>query len=551
LGNGGTSGSVVGNITDNGALAFNRSDTVSFTAMISGSGTVAQNGSGMVVLTAANTYSGGTTVNAGTLVVQNFGLPATSIVVNSDGTLQYDTSGGNINQLRSDLSDTGKLVKIGAGQLLFGNAGNNAINWNFSAGALIDVQGGTLVGGTSINDFWTNDNASLNIAAGATFAGVEANVQIDALTGTGSFTGGYFFGGRETVGIAYGSGTFSGSLKDTDTGSGLFLSLVKVGTGIQTLSGVNTYSGSTMVNNGTLTTTSTGTLGNGPLAVNAATAITSIVNLGNSQVVSALSGSIAGTGSARVSVAAGKTLTVNQSSNTIFAGTVALSNGATVGNGGALAKSNGGTLEIDGGLTLGSNSSLAVSGGRLRLSIASGSPSVGTGVTASVTGSAILELAGSVSALGTAIPADRVAITNNSIAVAGLLVSGGNQQVGNIDGSGNTQVNAGSDLTANHIVQAALVIGGTAGSPALITIATSDSSGNPLVQPSKFAVDGSLTPGSPFGAGDTSSTNLSSRGGTDLAAPSPSNSAVGGNPSPVPEHPHSCLCFSPCRVQSA
>jgi hypothetical protein len=44
---------------------------------------------------------------------------------------------------------------------------------------------------------------------------------------------------------------------------------------------------------------------------------------------------------------------------------------------------------------------------------------------------------------------------------SGLVVSGTQQQVGNIDGSGTTQVNAGSDLTANHIVQSALVIGGT------------------------------------------------------------------------------------------
>ena len=210
---------------------------------------VAKVGAGTQTLSGGNSYSGGTTVSAGTLVVQNLGLPATSIVVNSPGTLQYDTSGADINQLRADLSGTGKLVKSGNGQLLFGNSGSNVINWNFSAGALIDVQGGTLVGGTSGNDVWTNDNASLNIASGATFQGVEANVQIDALTGAGTFTGGFAFGGVETIGIANGSGTFSGSLQDTLTASGYDLSVVKVGTGIETLSGASTYSGSTTVNN--------------------------------------------------------------------------------------------------------------------------------------------------------------------------------------------------------------------------------------------------------------------------------------------------------------
>jgi hypothetical protein len=42
-------------------------------------------------------------------------------------------------------------------------------------------------------------------------------------------------------------------------------------------------------------------------------------------------------------------------------------------------------------------------------------------------------------------------------------------------------VNTGSDLTANRIVQEALVIGGTKSSPGLVTIDASDVSGNPLI----------------------------------------------------------------------
>jgi hypothetical protein len=49
------------------------------------------------------------------------------------------------------------------------------------------------------------------------------------------------------------------------------------------------------------------------------------------------------------------------------------------------------------------------------------------------------------------------------------------------DGSGTAQVNAGSDLTANRIIQEALVIGGTKSSPGLVTIDASDVSGNPLI----------------------------------------------------------------------
>jgi hypothetical protein len=70
-----------------------------------------------------------------------------------------------------------------------------------------------------------------------------------------------------------------------------------------------------------------------------------------------------------------------------------------------------------------------------------------------------------------------VNITNNSSAPAGILVSGTHQQAGNIDGSGTTQVNAGSDLAANHIIQNALIIGGAAGSPGVVMRAGDEQAG--------------------------------------------------------------------------
>jgi autotransporter-associated beta strand protein len=66
IGNGGTTGSIVGNVTDNGSLVFNRSDAVTFPGIVSGSGSLSQNGSGSLILTTANTYSGGTFVELGT-----------------------------------------------------------------------------------------------------------------------------------------------------------------------------------------------------------------------------------------------------------------------------------------------------------------------------------------------------------------------------------------------------------------------------------------------------------------------------------------------------
>jgi YVTN family beta-propeller protein/autotransporter-associated beta strand protein len=73
LGNGGAIGSILGNVTNNGTLAFNRSDTVTFAGLISGSGNLSQIGSGTTILTAENTYTGGTTISAGALQLGNGG----------------------------------------------------------------------------------------------------------------------------------------------------------------------------------------------------------------------------------------------------------------------------------------------------------------------------------------------------------------------------------------------------------------------------------------------------------------------------------------------
>ncbi|HEY2146697.1 MAG TPA: PEP-CTERM sorting domain-containing protein [Pirellulales bacterium] len=73
-------------------------------------------------------------------------------------------------------------------------------------------------------------------------------------------------------------------------------------------------------------------------------------------------------------------------------------------------------------------------------------------------------------------------------------MTGTNQQVGAITGTGDTVVSAGASLTANSIVQNALVIGGTSTSPATVAIAASDASGNPLAVASA-AASGSLIAG--------------------------------------------------------
>jgi hypothetical protein len=78
----------------------------------------------------------------------------------------------------------------------------------------------------------------------------------------------------------------------------------------------------------------------------------------------------------------------------------------------------------------------------------------------------------------TLIPTAGAVWTDNqslSISGAGTISMGSG-----IEGTGDLSISAGGSLTATHIIQDALVIGGAAGSPAVVTIAASDSAGNPL-----------------------------------------------------------------------
>jgi autotransporter-associated beta strand protein len=93
IGAGGATGSIVGNVGDNGTLAFDRSDTMTFGGVVSGTGSLAQSGAGTTILAGANTYSGGTTISAGTLQIGNGGTTG-SILGNvlDNSALAFDRS---------------------------------------------------------------------------------------------------------------------------------------------------------------------------------------------------------------------------------------------------------------------------------------------------------------------------------------------------------------------------------------------------------------------------------------------------------------------------
>lgn len=115
IGDGTTDGSVAGNIVNNSALQFNRSDW-RYGGVISGAGTVEQVSGSQTTLTAANTYSGATTVSAGTLNAANAAALGTSAAtVNSGTTLALSFANGTFGNA---VDNNGVLNISGAGNTL-------------------------------------------------------------------------------------------------------------------------------------------------------------------------------------------------------------------------------------------------------------------------------------------------------------------------------------------------------------------------------------------------------------------------------------------------
>lgn len=158
LGNGGTSGSITGNVstTSSGAtLAFNRSDAYAFSGTISGNGQISQIGTGTTTLNGNNTYTGKTTIAAGTLL-----LAAASNNIASSSEIQVGSAG------TLDVSGVAGFT-LASGQVL---AGSGTVT-----GALVVGSGATLAPGNSPGTMtFSND---LTLAIGST-----SNFEINGLT---------------------------------------------------------------------------------------------------------------------------------------------------------------------------------------------------------------------------------------------------------------------------------------------------------------------------------------------------------------------------------
>lgn len=310
----GNSGAVTGQelgsattVADNGTLVFNGNNSLNFSKTISGTGIVTQKGSGALTLSPANFYSGGTTISNSTISAASIGDSGNSSlgtgpVTLSGATLLYtganDTTSRQFNGIAGTTSTidvpngvslelSGRVTsgaawtinKNDTGTLIFSGAGDNSfLGMNVNAGTVIlNKTGGHAIGnpltvaaGATVqlsgngygSEIFSNTSTPVTINSGGVLDlnGQNNGMTLLNLSGTGIGGGGALInsatGTTSTLicAVALVTNTSFGgigniALPGVISSNG---SLTYVGTGVLTLSGVNSYTGGTFVNSGTL-----------------------------------------------------------------------------------------------------------------------------------------------------------------------------------------------------------------------------------------------------------------------------------------------------------
>ena len=242
-------------------------------------GTTTVNG-GVLHLTGTTAFNSAVTVNVGTFRIQdapNFNLG--TVTMNPTGTLGFRATNPAVDNWVTNFAFTGgyTITKDGAGWFQFRASAPE----NF--GGLIRVEEGRFGNGHNTT-VWTNSTADVFVASGAQLDLRTDDMILDELNGSGEVINTFFLGETNntlTVGVANGSSQYDGIIRGIHLGGGLNNisidagrnSLAKVGTGTFTITGANTYVGTTTISGGTLQVGAggaTGNLGTGAVTNNAA-----------------------------------------------------------------------------------------------------------------------------------------------------------------------------------------------------------------------------------------------------------------------------------------
>ena len=276
--NGGTNNVENTTITLEDDVIIDDSGTFTLGGVISGTGGLTKTNSGTTTISVTNSYTGLTTVNEGTLVIdnstgsaRNFG--AGDIEINNGATLQTTSTGGGQTRLQSRTitfgSSGGNTIDIGGpntrvGGTTFVTTGGST---NFITGAAIDISTSAIY---NVSD--GTDDVDLQVSSVIQRSGItkDGNGTL-SLTNTNNLQSNAININAGTLEIAgagklrNGSSDYSaninndGIFKYNTTASQSFASIIsgtgaieKDNTSTLTLTGANSYSGNTTINNGTL-----------------------------------------------------------------------------------------------------------------------------------------------------------------------------------------------------------------------------------------------------------------------------------------------------------
>jgi autotransporter-associated beta strand protein len=235
---------------------------------------ITKSGTGTARFSGTNTYSGGTTLQAGTLSIAAYtNLPTVGALTFTGGILQvtgtaltslnpYQVSwtskgggfdvvaGGNTLAVTNALGGGGGLLKLGAGALTLSGANTYSGDTTNSAGLLRLASPSAVSNSTVVMDGGAcvfASSAGANVTFGGlanTPAGLGSEVALSNETG-------------QAVSLTLGGKGSAMSYSGILSGSG---SLTKIGDGMLSLSGTNTYSGGTRLNGGVLSVGDTNNL---------------------------------------------------------------------------------------------------------------------------------------------------------------------------------------------------------------------------------------------------------------------------------------------------
>ena len=271
-----------------------------------GTGTQTLSGSGIG-------HKGGTTVNGGRLVLENTLTGNTSYTTHAE--LEFKLTTGNQQLQSGTFSGTGNLIKTGGYELILSNWGGAQTVALTGVDSIIDVKEGKISQFTPTSapqTNWSGNKAGLTVASGATFELANTSVIVDELNGGGTINKGTWDTPVTlTIGVNDGTGAFSGAI----TMSNSFmpaLSLVKQGSGTQTLAGANSYTGATTVSGGTL-------------VINGSISTSTLTTVGNTATLSGNNGTVGA-----LTVQSGGTLAPGNSPGILNAGNTSLETGSTL-----------------------------------------------------------------------------------------------------------------------------------------------------------------------------------------------------------------------------